>query len=491
MNSKTKLTALFIGFLLILTMVPAFAVTATAAVLEATDVIAVYGLDDELKDGYATMEEAWAEFENGDTWKLLANTSTFNSNNQNRGLRIDNGQILTIDLNGFVLTPPTYGYSSDEEGVFRHLFVSPGGDLTIKDSNPTAVHKYRVEGDLYVLDDENGTLEIPGGVITGGATSYSTGLDAGGGAVIVQASILRIESGNFIGNKANGPGGAIRVDQLSGVAPALIISGGRIIGNHSDAEGEGSIAGSHLNSGSLILSATTSFTGGIYGDSLSKLCWATFIDKHLAPSGCGMVQDEETGWWSIQQISEIVEVDGVTHHLRLLETETPATCETEGITASKYCTLQHEDGVDCTYITGGEVIPAKGHKEMIEEAVEPTCTRSGRTEGKTCSSCGEVLVKQENLDPLGHTPGDWTSDPSNGRDYKYCSVCNDAVDMRPTPAAGDDTEGTLATSLATTAPATTTTVEEDKGCASVVSGAVGMLFVALLGGCVILRKKDD
>ena len=36
-------------------------------------------------------------------------------------------------------------------------------------------------------------------------------------------------------------------------------------------------------------------------------------------------------------------------------------------------------------------------------ATEATCTQSGKTEGKVCADCGETLVSQERVEPLGHT----------------------------------------------------------------------------------------
>lgn len=121
-------------------------------------------------------------------------------------------------------------------------------------------------------------------------------------------------------------------------------------------------------------------------------------------------------------------------HTLVIDFAKAATCTTAGRTSGTHCLC-------CNYKTGGQVIPAlghtwgtetvnkaatctengsvtktcsvcdltvnetivaKGHTEVIDAAKAATCTESGLTEGKHCSVCNTVFVKQETIAALGH-----------------------------------------------------------------------------------------
>ena len=117
------------------------------------------------------------------------------------------------------------------------------------------------------------------------------------------------------------------------------------------------------------------------------------------------------------------EAISATGHQHIVEIEEKAaTCTEPGHKAGTKC-------LDCNAILSGmEVIPAKGHTEVIDSAVEPTCTKTGLTEGKHCSVCNEVIVKQEVIPAKGHTevvrdqkPATLTEDGYTGD--TYCAEC--------------------------------------------------------------------
>ena len=132
-----------------------------------------------------------------------------------------------------------------------------------------------------------------------------------------------------------------------------------------------------------------------------------------------------------------------------------ATCTEDGYTGDTYCTVCKEKVKD------GEVIPAKGHTEVIDARVEPTCTEPGKTEGKHCSVCNEVLVAQEEIPAKGHTevidPAvEPTCTESGKTEGKHCSVCNATiVAQKEIPAKGHSEVTDLAVEPTCTEPGKT------------------------------------
>lgn len=109
-------------------------------------------------------------------------------------------------------------------------------------------------------------------------------------------------------------------------------------------------------------------------------------------------------------------------HSDVIDLAVNPTCTNTGLTEGKHCSR-------CNTVTlAQEEVPALGHTEVVDEGYEPKCEYFGLTDGKHCSTCNTTLVSQERIPVLGHTettiPGTPATCYVTGlTDGKICSVC--------------------------------------------------------------------
>ena len=156
-------------------------------------------------------------------------------------LRVD--YAVTIDLNGHVLKMGDIGDGS----VIK---IESTGHLTLIDSNSTAEHRFTPNPDgLWVLDEQNGTKTVSGGVITGGSAEK-------GGGVYIDGGTFEMSGGNIVGCTATGNnafGGGVFVSKNG----TFEMSGGSITGCTAVAQNYGMAFGGGIRSeGRTTLSGT-------------------------------------------------------------------------------------------------------------------------------------------------------------------------------------------------------------------------------------------
>lgn len=109
-------------------------------------------------------------------------------------------------------------------------------------------------------------------------------------------------------------------------------------------------------------------------------------------------------------------------HTEVVDPAVPATCKTEGRTEGKHCSACND------VLIAQLTVPATGHDAIIEKEIPATCTSAGRTEGKHCATCEKILVKSIELPATGHNevidPAiSATCEKAGKTEGKHCTTC--------------------------------------------------------------------
>lgn len=182
---------------------------------------------------------------------------------------------LVIDLNGYVLK-------------MTGIKVENGVHLTIKDSRPDAEHKFTSNANgLWVLDEQNGTKIVKGGVIYGGSA------EKGGGVYVAGGGTFTMTGGNIVGCTASATfqarGGGVFVADRG----TFTMSGGSIAG--CTTVGGYSYGGGIYNEGTVNLSGTAEIRDchakdsdgdAAYGGGISDNGEAFQISGNVRITGC-------------------------------------------------------------------------------------------------------------------------------------------------------------------------------------------------------------
>lgn len=127
---------------------------------------------------------------------------------------------------------------------------------------------------------------------------------------------------------------------------------------------------------------------------------------------------DDTHHWHAATCSHTDQKSGYAKHVYTITSDT-ATCTAAG-EKTETCVCGLTRTTEST---------AKGHTEETIPAVPATCTTAGKTEGKKCSVCGEVLEAQQEVPATGHTPDSfWTYGAIADKHYKKCLTCGEIAE---------------------------------------------------------------
>ena len=220
----------------------------------------------------------WTALMDAHSGQTLADGNYYLNNDVTISQTITVRGTVTLDLNGHVLK-----YVSANKGSV--IVVEGSGNLTLTDSNTTAVHKFTPDTNGLWVSDENGSKTVSGGVITGGTgkpIQFGSGkyvYDAyyGGGVYIAPGGQLTMTGGNIVGCSAEFGGGICIESERDGKQGQFSMSGGNIIGCSAECGGgvyvdsESNQSPFSMSGGSIIGCVASDIGGGVRASGTFKM----------------------------------------------------------------------------------------------------------------------------------------------------------------------------------------------------------------------------
>ena len=339
------------------------------------------------------------------------------------------GNKLTLDAN---LTVSTQSWSATEHSptIIRVI----GADLVINGGNIITEYNGPEKSIKGILIENSGNLYVNGGYVY--SASYN-------GNNLKEAAIEVADNIYISGGSVE----AFSAEQSGMKASNIYISGGEV-----------KITAEH--SGLIVREETgvIGITGGaIEFTSRTKSLCAYGTDSQTAklpavtvPEGMELAITAGTDAVNATAV-ENVDLYGYTDKYMKLEFKKAcqhenitiiegqdATCTDTGLTDGQVC-------ADCgKVLVEQEEIGTVDHSPITIPGYEATCTETGLTDGAECSVCGEVLVEQEEIETVDHNwvtvPGKAPTCTETGlTDGQMCSACEEfSIDQEVIAARGHD-----------------------------------------------------